>query len=285
MKKELLLFKEYLLKGYNIKEASEKANINYGSSYSYIKKYKLETPNKGIRLKSDGSYFNEINTEYKAYILGFFIADGYIEKTSGRICFNNSIDDISIIKEIQNQICPTSKLYYSNKQSQVKFRKKQVTLRFTNKEIFQTLNKKYDVFNAKTFNENYVFDFNKISDTLIHHFIRGYFDGDGSVSFIPKSKNKQLFFNFSFVFNSKLFCNQFAEIFQNKFEIIPVIYTHIGKTSNYFSLRFNYNRKRQNKIKDIYNWLYKDSNIFLERKKIKFEQYLNTELSNQITKG
>lgn len=280
MKKKLLLFEKYLLEGYNIKESSEKSGIKYGSTYNYIKKYNFKTPNKGIRLKSDNSYFENINTEYKAYILGFFIADGYIEKNSGRICFNNSIDDISIIKEIQSQICPDSKLLYSNKQNQVKFRKEQVTLRFINKTIYKDLVEKYDIISAKTFNENYIFDFSKIPEHLIHHFIRGYFDGDGSVSFIPKSANKQLFFNFSFIFNSKYFAKQFAEIFQNKFNIIPVIYDYIGKTSDYFSLRFNYNHKRQNKIREIYNWLYKDSNIYLERKKIKFEQYLNTELIN-----
>ena len=280
MKKELLLFQKYLLEGYNIKESCERSGVNYKSSYFYIKKYNFKVLNKGIRLKSDSSYFKIIDTEHKAYILGFFIADGYIEKKSGRICFNNSIDDISVIKEIQNQICPNSKLIYSNKQSQVNFRKKQVVLRFTNKTIYKDLIEKYNIVNAKTFNENYTFDFNKIPEHLIHHFIRGYFDGDGSVSFIPKSKNKQLFFNFSFVFNSKLFAEQFAKIFQNNFGIIPVIYDHIGKTSNYFSLRFNYNRKRQSKIKEVYQWLYKNSNIYLERKKIKFEQYLNTELIN-----
>lgn len=280
MKKELLLFQKYLLEGYNIKESCEKSGVNYKSSYFYIKKYNFKVLNKGIRLKSDSLYFKVIDTEYKAYILGFFIADGYIEKNSGRICFNNSIDDISVIKEIQNQICPNSKLIYSNKQNQVNFRKKQVVLRFTNKTIYKDLIEKYNIVNAKTFNENYTFDFNKIPEHLIHHFVRGYFDGDGSVSFIPKSKNKQLFFNFSFVFNSKLFAEQFAKIFQDNFGITPVIYDYIGKTSNYFSLRFNYNRKRQSKIKDIYQWLYKNSNIYLERKKIKFEQYLNTELIN-----
>ena len=69
---------------------------------------------KGRRLHDiQHDYFNNIDSAMKAYLLGFFIADGYIEKNSGRICFNNSIDDISIIKEIQKQISPNSKLLYS----------------------------------------------------------------------------------------------------------------------------------------------------------------------------
>lgn len=280
MKEKLLKFKEYLLEGYNIKESAIKANIKYGSTYSYIKKYNLQVINKGIRLKANSTYFEEIDTEYKAYILGFFLADGYIEKTSNRICFNNSIDDISIIERIKNEICPDSKVIYSNKQSQVKFRKEQVTLRFTNKNLAKLLKEKYNIESAKTFKDDYFFNFDYLPNHLIPHFIRGYFDGDGSVSFIPKHENKQLFFNFSFIFNSFLFAEQIGKIFQKNFDIQPIIYTHQGKNCKYYSLRFNYNRKRQNKIKIIYNWLYDNSNIFLERKKIKFEQYLNTELNN-----
>ena len=276
---KLLVFKKSLLNGCNVKEAADKANIKYGSTYTIIKKYNLSTPNKNIRLIANGDYFNDIDTEKKAYILGFFIADGYIEKNSGRICFNNSIDDISVFREIQEEICPNSKLHYSTKQTGVNLRKKQVLLRFTNKNITKILDEKYDLTSGKTFNENYVFDFSKLSEDLIPHFIRGYFDGDGSVSYIPKTGKKQLLFNFSFVFNSELFANQFAEIFKNKFDIIPVIYSHIGKTCDYYSLRFNYNRIRKYKIELIYKWLYNDATIFLDRKKIKFEQYLNTEVN------
>ena len=59
-----------------------------------------------------------------------------------------------------------------------------------------------------------------------------------------------------------------------KFDIIPVVYKHIGKTANWLSLRFNYNRNRFNKIKEIYNYLYSDTSVYLTRKKIKFEQYI-----------
>ena len=254
MKERVLKFKNYLLKGDNIKEAALKAEINYKSTHSIIRRNNLKVINKGIRIKSNSDYFNIIDTQEKAYILGFFIADGYIEKNSNRICFNNSIDDLEIIEKIRAEIAPNSKLYYSNKQTGVIKRKEQVILRFTNKTISELLLSKYNITNAKTFNEEYKFDFNQLSQELISHFIRGYFDGDGSVSYNPKVENKQLFFNFSFIFNSKLFSEQFGDIFKDRFNIIPVIYTIEGKTCNYYTLRFNYNRNRQFKIREIYNW-------------------------------
>jgi len=51
-------------------------------------------------------FFDEIDTEEKAYILGFLIADGCIKeekrkhKVSHRIAFNNSIDDKEAIELI-----------------------------------------------------------------------------------------------------------------------------------------------------------------------------------------
>lgn len=280
MKEEkLLMFKNYLLEGHNIKIAAKKSNINYKSTYSIIKRYNLTVINKGQKNLSISNYFDEVNTENKAYILGFFIADGYIEKSTNRICFNNSIDDLEIFKIINKEICPDSKILYFNKRQGAEFRKEQVSLRFTNKKLKETLEKRYGIFNNKTHNEKYMFDFGLIPKELLHHFIRGYFDGDGSVSFSIK---KNIFFNFSFVFNSEIFANQFAYIFNNQFNIKSVIYNHKGKTCNYYSLRFNYDRKRQEKIKEIYNWLYKDATIYLNRKKIKFEQYINTELTPGI---
>lgn len=88
-------------------------------------------------------------------------------------------------------------------------------------------------------------------------------------------KQKVLFFfNFSFVFNSIYFTNQFSSIFASLFEIKPVVYETKGKTTTWYALRFNYDNKRYDKIKEIYKYLYEDSTVFLKRKKEKFDNYL-----------
>lgn len=270
MNDKIVLFKKFLEEGHNQTKAALLSGINPKSTYDYVKKYNLIVLNKGTRYNHNIKYFDNIDTEEKAYLLGFFIADGYIENNR-RVCFNNSIDDLEAIELARKEISPESKIIYSNKQKGVKFRKEQSTFRIASEQLANVLINKYKIINAKTFDSTFKFDFNLIPEELVRHFIRGFFDGDGSVSFY-KTKST-LFFNFSFVFTSELFCNQFADIFENKFLLKRVIYKHEGKTANWLSLRFNCFGRRVKVIKEIYDYLYKDSTCFLTRKKLKFEQY------------
>lgn len=267
----LVTIKQLFEEGYTSSYISKKLGINPKSMYSIIKNTDIIQKNKQRRNYSNDSYFNNIDTEAKAYLLGFFIADGYISEKR-RICLNNSIDDISALELFQKEVCPDSKIYYINKQTGVKIRKTQVILRISSEEMFQTLLNKYKITKNKTHDYDFIFDFNLIPKELIRHFIRGFFDGDGSVSFY-KTKNT-IYFNFSFIFTSLKFSEQISEIFENLFNIKSKIYKIKGKTCEYYPLRFNYNRNRYDKIKEIYNWLYEDSNCFLERKKNKFNSYL-----------
>lgn len=227
--------------------------------------------NKHRNYHYNDNYFDIINTEQKAYLLGFIIADGYLSKEH-RICLNNSIDDISILKLFKQEIAPDSKIIFSNKQKGAKFRKEQGTIRITSHHMYETLTKVYNIIENKTQNKDFKMNLDLIPNDLLNHFIRGFFDGDGSVSFYKT--NNTIFFNFSFVFNSKLFAKQVGNLFEKQFNIKSVYYDHKGKTCDYYSMRFNYNQKRTEKIKEIYEWLYKDSTIYLDRKKIKFNNYL-----------
>lgn len=217
------------------------------------------------------NYFDIINTETKAYLLGFFIADGCIE--NNRIRIQNSIDDLEIIELFRKELTPDTTICYTNKQAGAKFRKQQCTTGLASEHIVKTFKEKYGIIQNKTHNSEFKFDFNTIPLEFHRDFIRGYFDGDGSVSF-HKNNFNTIFFNFSFVFNSLNFTNQIANIFEELFQIRPVVYKQKGKTSTWFALRFDYKRRRAFKIKEIYDYLYNDSTIYLNRKKIKFEQYI-----------
>lgn len=269
MKEKVIKFKQYLLEGNTQKKAAILAGINSKCTTYYINKYNLEVPEKFRHCKIDDEYFNIIDTEGKAYLLGFFIADGYID--GKRVRLNNSIDDIEVLEFFKKEIAPERKIQHSNKQTGTKFRKPQVHIGITSEPMVKVLNDKYGIKRNKTYNTNYCFNFDNIPDNLIRHFVRGYFDGDGGLSF-NKTKTS-VSFRFSFVFTSKIFCEQIADIFKNSFDILPVIREHEGKTINWFSLNFNCKRKLYYRAKEVYEYLYKDSTIYLNRKKVKFENY------------
>lgn len=230
-----------------------------------------------LKYNHKDDYFKIINTSTKAYILGFTLADGSIDRIirgnciTNRLCFGNSIDDTEIMELIRNEISPNSILYVKNNKIGAKDRKEQLYLRIASYSLCEDLINLYDIAPKKTNNSNFRMDFSKIPEEFHKDFIRGFFDGDGSVSFY-KTKNT-IFFNFSFVFNSKEFAEQIGSKFENLFNIKAVYYKHIGKTCVYYSMRFNYYRDRISKIKEIYHYLYDDSDVFLNRKKIKFEEY------------
>ena len=267
----IILMQKLFLEGYTPTMVANKVGIHPKSIHYYINKYDFKVINRARTYHCNDNYFESIDTEKKAYILGFIIADGHISKEN-RLCFSNSIDDVSIFNEIKNEISPDSKIYFKKCNKGVKNRKEQCVLRIKSNVLCNQLQDKYSIHNNKTYDTKFTFNLDLIPKELIVHFIRGFFDGDGSISFY-KTKGT-IFFNFSFISTSFNFISQVAQLFENNFKVEKVIREIEGKTINWFTLRFDYDRHRAREIKKIYEFLYQDATIFLERKRIKFEKYL-----------
>lgn len=100
---------------------------------------------------------------------------------------------------------------------------------------------------------------NCISQELIAHFVRGYFDGDGSVS-LGKRKNKKSQIKLSF-------CGTFD--FLSILETFLPIKMSLRNISNISYLSCEGNRKAL----IFKNWLYDNATIYLERKLKVFQNY------------
>lgn len=98
----------------------------------------------------------------------------------------------------------------------------------------------------------------QVPKNLQHHFIRGYFDGDGCVSFKDLKKNNVLS-----VLGTKEFLEKY-NLFLN--------YNNIktNKISNKKSKAFETRIYKKEMIIKFYNLCYKNSLIYLDRKKEKF---------------
>ena len=95
-----------------------------------------------------------------------------------------------------------------------------------------------------------------VPDNLIHHFIRGYFDGDGCISI---SNTDHLRYKFSIVGGKdilekmqKYLSGTYLYHFKNREHIVEL---QTGNIEN---------------IRNIFDYLYKDATIFLPRKYDKF---------------
>lgn len=126
----------------------------------------------------DHSYFNK-ESPNMAYILGLLASDGTIRKKSNSIKLTLAEQDSEILEKIKKELkyAGTIKHYEDSKGY------KNATLVFTSKEIKNKL-AEYNIVPSKTFTFTFPTNLNKI---YWKDFIRGYFDGDGSISSAGKS--------------------------------------------------------------------------------------------------
>ena len=213
-------------------------------------------------------YFKVIDSEVKAYILGYLVADGSIEESVRkdrpsklvRLRFGCMSEDDEIIRLIQREIAPNNNLRYYQPKAQN--RKPTTILQICDKELVNDLRTLYNIQPRKTYDAN--FEFPNIPQIYERDFIRGFIDGDGSIGDR----------HFSMICNSSKFAEQIKDRF---LEVVPelkwVIYKENRKLTPYWSLHFSYSMKVR---KPIFNYLYKDATVFLKRKR---DKALNTVLN------
>jgi len=207
------------------------------------------------------SFFKNINTEEKAYWIGFICADGTI--ICNRKCHKYSVrielqsrDDKHLSKFV-NSICGNRILRYESKKSALLVISSKIM-------VFDLVNKGYC--SPKTVRN--VFPPPYIRNNLIRHYIRGYFDGDGSwyLSKAPKRKLKRDL-RFSLVSANKNFC---VALQKWLIRYCKVSKSKIRKNGNIFHLHYHGDRQ----LDRIYHKLYDGKTICLDRKYDIVKNYL-----------
>lgn len=242
----------YIEDGLSMSKIAKLNNCSVCKVQKFLEKFKITrnlTEAKTIQGKSaikNADYFYKIDSEEKAYWLGFIVADGNIHEKRYRFKmelniqdknhlqrfadnFNKNVEEFSRIDKRNN------KQYYG-----VKFE-------INNKYFVNGLLSQY-VTGKKSYSLNKN-TFNNIDDKLKRHFLRGYFDGDGTsdgrrISFVSCSKDFLMIIGD--YLNKELSINNYS----------------IYEKENYSVLTW-YRNENVNKFKDYF---YSNSTIYLERK-------------------
>lgn len=217
--------------------------------------------NKRRKYTLDEHYFDIIDTQEKAYILGFLYADGYNNERLGQIRITIHSKDISILEFIKDQM---------NTSMPIKTDCGYIYLTL-NSRYLSTILSKLGCHQAKTFTICFPYWLDK---SLYRHFIRGYFDGDGCISNSIRDNSSSV----SFIGN-KRFMEQINEILKEELNIV-IFKPYFAKNPNICTIKFGHN-KTVSKIKD---YLYKDSSFFLKRKYNKFDFYKKKERVSKYNK-
>lgn len=269
--------------GYTVSEVAKMLNVNTTSVSSVRVRFNLVFKKKYEPILHD-DYLSIIDTDRKAYFLGFFIADGCLcvkndeSDTENRISFNLQQEDDDVLKIFKEEIGVHNHISYRHSTKGAKNRKPQAMLRFTCHQMIDDLINKYNVKPRKTYNCDFEFPFNNIPENLWGSFLRGFIDGDGNF------ESHGYVFTPTLVGTSRKWLMQIAEIIYQKTGLGHKISMVGGKTCNYYYLRFNSNRENKfEKITKLYHFLYDNDTISFKRKKDKIESYLEYR-ANQIAK-
>lgn len=192
-------------------------------------------------------FFSIINNETKAYWLGFIAADGCIYKNA--LVIGLAKKDKSHLEMFKKTIGSGHKLTFI-KSNQA------FSLHIKSMRMVSDLSK-LGINPRKT----KTLKWPSIQERLTHHYIRGYFDGDGS---FYVSKRIRSMMEISFV-SKKEHLKSIGKFIEDK---INIKYKGVYKHRNSKIVAYlKYGGRNQ--VKKIYDLLYKGSHIFLERKKSK----------------
>lgn len=128
------------------------------------------------------TYFDNIDSDAKAYIVGFFLGDGHlasIEHHDYGIVFAQNTDNRCVLDFIKDEIQAESEVKEVNCPSGYKDNTKMCYLRITDKTLHKSLSELTNCTNIKTFED---YRLPNIPEEFIPGLIRGYFDSDGCIS-------------------------------------------------------------------------------------------------------
>ena len=116
-------------------------------------------------------------------------------------------------------------------------------------------------------NKSLILEFPQIDEYLVSHFVRGYYDGNGSI--YRKIKNSNNHHITTTITSTKMFCNSLAEICTKKLDIYCPIYD----ASNHNGVTKIFTLSGRNKSKKFLDWIYQDADMYLARKYDRYKEY------------
>ena len=250
---------EFLIENYKKMSYNEMSTIlNRTKKSIQVRAHKLGL--KKSKYYYDYNKFSNIETEEDAYWLGLLYADGYVCITNSSYWFGC---DLQVIDE--NHLKKMNKFMGSNRPINYYERKspssnnicKMCSIIFMNKQFVYRL---IDLGCTQNKSNTITFPVDKINKNLIRHFIRGYFDGDGSLGDYGKYNYTRV----SIECGSKIFLEQLKS-----FLLDIGITSGVSPDGKCWKLHIG----SQDNVKNFLNYIYKDSNIYLDRK---YKKYLSS---------
>lgn len=244
---------KYLNEQYTLKQLGNEFNCSYSTIRNLLNKHSIQSRGNKQGYPRSEYYFNKIDTAEKAYWLGFLYADGCVHTLNNEISINiTDAEHLEKFKQaigaINHRITATNDKRFENAKTLYQFSIK-------DKQLHADLIKWGCVPQKSLILEKIP----NIPRDYVSHFIRGYFDGDGSLHYLKGTNNYRI----SFVGTQNFLMDIQKELQTN-------VSLQYGNTGRAFTLQIA-GRKQ---VERILNYLYNNSmeSIRLNRK---YQTYLD----------
>lgn len=249
---------------------TEKTLDYWFKKHGLIKRDRSETLRVSTTRKNkvDIDFFKSIDTEEKAYFLGLIMAGGSIDARVTKhgntsyileLCLHNK--DRYILEKFKFVISADTEVVYKNNTNSSRI------------SICCTDFCKNLINNGVAINKtSFEIIPSSIPENLKHHFVRGFFDGDGCITtnLIGRTRAK-----LHFVSGEKMM-NDLRDFFESKGLNYSEKSLHKHKGANAYELE----TANLPNIAKAYDVLYKDATVFLNRKKEKFDEFIRVYLQS-----
>lgn len=246
----------------NIQEICKKYNVSHSTFPKYLKDYLGIKIEKRVKSNFNDKIFNCIDTEKKAYWLGFIFADGTIssnplkENKKKVYTFELSLkqDDINHLEKLKELLKTPRPIIKSENRCR---------LLVNSKHFWDTLNN-YGCTPNKSLTLQFPSENIFKEKSLIRHFIRGYFDGDGCISY---SNSEHTILNMQLL-GTKSFLQTLLNYLPEEFKDLTLRHNHNNENEETYLINTS-NKKAYR----FFIYLYENSKIYLDRKYSRFARY------------
>lgn len=242
---------EYIAGAYST-DIDEKYNLSKGRTAEWARERGLTRHRGPSSMIKNETYFDIIDTEGKAYFLGLLMADGNVAIHNNQYTIKLSLlkSDRHILESFLKEIESTNKINdFLNNTGYNKISGKETPMSRINLTSIYMAKRLMELGVVPRKSGIESFPKQEVPQKFHKDFLRGYFDGDGTISF--NRNNNQV--RGSFISSSKDIINEFLCFF----DFDKKVHFHGNCFSSHFA--------KQDSIK-IYNSLYKNSTFHLKRK-------------------
>lgn len=213
--------------------------------------------------------FDKVDTEEKAYWLGFLFSDGYNNEHKHQVSLRLQEQDTEVLEKFKVFLNTDKPIYKFYRITAVNHKHCVYSELNINSIYLSTQLAYLGCVQAKSLIVEFPMYLPK---SLRAPFIRGYFDGNGCVTITDrrdrrKAYGKSMRWQLTFVSNPN-FINQLASILAEELSItIPKI--QVRENNKSACLHFS----GKEKVSKILEYMYKDATVYLERKYKKYQEY------------